>query len=356
MSWSEIEGHDRVVEQFRSALRRGRLFGSYLFVGPAGIGKHTFAVKLAQALLCQTHAEEDLEPCGRCPACAQVAARTHPDLVTVARPADKAMIPLELLIGDKEHRMREGLCHDIALTPFMGKRKVAIIDDADYLNVEGANSLLKTLEEPPPRSVLILVGTTPAKQLPTIRSRCRIIRFDPLAEETLVRLLVRTGLADAEASRLARHAGGSLQRAMQMTDASLWQFRTRLFASLCRPVLESVRLSAAVQSLVEAAGREAPPRRARLHQAIDLAVEFYRHLLRAVSAGQAPADAELARYVAEAAGVVPGGAEAAAACIDHCLESAEAIDRFAHQVNLIEYWADGLAEIYRLGRAPVRSL
>jgi len=343
------------VGQFRSALRRGRLFGSYLFVGPAGIGKHTFAVKLAQALLCQTRAEEDLDPCGGCPACAQVAARSHPDLVTVARPADKATIPLELLIGDKEHRMRDGLCHDIALTPFMGKRKVAIIDDADYLNIEGANSLLKTLEEPPPRSVLILVGTTPAKQLPTIRSRCQIVRFAPLGEEALVRLLVRTGLDAAEASRLARDAGGSLQRAAQMRDASLWEFRSHLFASLCGPLVESPRLAAAVQSLVEAAGREAPPRRARLHQVIDMAVDFYRHLLRVLSAGQARADEELARYVAEAAEAVPGGVEAAAACIDLCLEAGEAIDRFAHQVNLIEYWTDGLAEIYRLGRAPLRA-
>lgn len=214
---------------------------------------------------------------------AQVAARSHPDLVTVARPADKATIPLELLIGDKEHRMRDGLCHDIALTPFMGKRKVAIIDDADYLNIEGANSLLKTLEEPPPRSVLILVGTTPAKQLPTIRSRCQIVRFAPLGEEALVRLLVRTGLDAAEASRLARDAGGSLQRAAQMRDASLWEFRSHLFASLCGPLVESPRLAAAVQSLVEAAGREAPPRRARLHQVIDMAVDFYRHLLRVLS-------------------------------------------------------------------------
>ena len=69
--------------------------------------------------------------------------------------------------------MHEGLCHDIALRPFMGGYKVALIDDADYLNAEGANCLLKTLEEPPPRSVLILIGTSPAKQLPTIRSRIR---------------------------------------------------------------------------------------------------------------------------------------------------------------------------------------
>lgn len=351
MSWSGIEGHDRVAEQFRSALRRGRLFGSYLFVGPAGIGKFTFAVKLAQALLCQVQPEEALDPCGHCPACVQVAARTHPDLLMVAKPPDKAVIPLDLFIGAPDRRMREGLCHDIALKPFMGRRKVAIVDDADSMNVEGANSLLKTLEEPPPRSVLILVGTTPARQLPTIRSRCRIIRFEPLPEESLVTLLLRGGLADAEARRLARHAGGSLSRAKQMAEPHLWEFRTQLFAALCRPVLESARLSAAVQALVDAAGREAPPRRARLHQVIEMAVDFYRHLLRATSAGETPSDADLGQSIGQAAGAIPGGAEAAAACIDLCLEAAEAINRSAHLVTLIEYWADQLAEIYRLGRA-----
>ena len=165
---------------FAGRSARGRLASSFLFAGPAGIGKRTFALKLAQAMLCQTRPEEALDPCGTCPSCAQVAAGTHPDLDVVAKPDDKSFIPLELLIGEREHRRREGLCHNIGLKPFLGGRKIAVIDDADYLNAEGANALLKTLEEPPPRSVLILIGTTPAKQLPTIRSRCQLIRFRPL--------------------------------------------------------------------------------------------------------------------------------------------------------------------------------
>lgn len=356
MAWQGIEGHDHLVERFRSALQRGRMSGSFLFVGPAGIGKHTFALKLAQTLLCESRGEVELDPCGTCSACTQVAADSHPDLLTVAKPVDRAFIPLDLLIGDKDHRMREGLCHDIALKPYMGDRKVAIIDDADYLNPEGANSLLKTLEEPPPRSVLILVGTTPAKQLPTIRSRCRIIRFDPLSEDMVADLLVQGGhTADpARARKLAQLADGSVGRALQMTDGGLAEFRPRLFAALSRPTLESVRLAGAVQSLIEDAGREAPRRRARFHQLLDTTVDFYRHLLRLHSGGGGPDDPELAHYVNEASGKIAGGAEAAAACIDHCLETGEAIDRNVHQTNLVEFWADRLAEIYQTGRAPVR--
>ena len=147
MAWHGILGHDDVVEQFRRAVTRGRLASSFLFVGPAGIGKRVFAIKLAQALLCSTRPETALDPCETCPACVQVHAGTHPDLQYVCKPDDKSFLPLELLIGDKEHRGRQGLCHAIAMKPFMGGRKVAIIDDADYLNPEGANSLLKRSEE-----------------------------------------------------------------------------------------------------------------------------------------------------------------------------------------------------------------
>ncbi len=330
--------------------------GSFLFVGPAGIGKHTFALKLAQTLLCETRPETALDPCGTCPACTQVAADTHPDLLTVAKPPDRAFIPLDLFIGDKEHRMREGLCHDISLKPYMGNRKVAIIDDADFMNAEGANSLLKTLEEPPPRSVLILIGTTPAKQLPTIRSRCRVVRFDPLSEDAVADLLMKSGHVNdsAGARRLAQLADGSVGRALRMADGGLVEFRPKLFAALSRPALESVRLAGAVQSLVEDAGREAPRRRARFHQVLDTAVDFYRHLLRLHSGSAESDDPELANYVNEAAGTIPGGAEAAAACIDHCLETGEYINRNVHQTNLIEFWADRLAEIYQTGRTPAR--
>ncbi len=180
MVWQGIEGHDAIADRFRTALTHGRLASTFLFVGPAGIGKRTFALKLAQSLLCQAVPAEQLAPCGTCDSCIQVLAGTHPDLHLVCKPADKGFIPLAAFIGDDDHRMREGLCHAIALKPFMGGRRIAIIDDADYLNEEGANSLLKTLEEPPPRSVLILIATSLERQLPTIRSRCQTVRFGRL--------------------------------------------------------------------------------------------------------------------------------------------------------------------------------
>ncbi len=345
MAWQDIHGHDDVVEQFRRALDRRRLASSFLFAGPAGIGKRTFALKLAQAMFCQTRPEEQLVPCGTCPSCTQVAAGTHPDLDMVGKPDDKSFIPLELLVGDREHRRREGLCHNIAMKPFLGGRKIAVIDDADYLNAEGANSLLKTLEEPPPRSVLILIGTSPAKQLPTIRSRCQLIRFQPLSSEIVEQLLLSKGLAadPAQARRLAQYSEGSIQRALELSDPELWTFRNTLLEKLSEPMLRSVELSRTVAAFVEEAGKEAPARRARLRQVVAFAAEFYRQLLRAQNGVCVSDDTELQNFVNRSLQAGSNNTELSSFRLDRCLDAAAQIDRNANQTTLIECWLDDLA-------------
>lgn len=347
MTWHGIRGHDDVVEQFRRALGRGRLASSFLFVGPAGIGKRTFALKMAQALLCHAKPEHVFDPCGTCESCVQVTAGTHPDIVHVEKPKDKSDIPVALLIGDQEHRGKEGLCHDISLKPYMGGRRIAIIDDADYLNEAGANCLLKTLEEPPPRSVLILIGTSPAKQLPTIRSRCQLVRFRPLEPAAVAELLLSQELvADAaEARRLAQYSEGSIQRALQLADPALWEFRGTLYERLAAPVLPSVEFAQAVSAFVEAAGKEAPARRARMRQILAFAADFYRQLVHAKSGAAIAEDTDLRRFVELAVARWPGDADAAAARLDRCLETAEQIDRNANQTTLIESWLDDLAAV-----------
>ncbi|HEY1785483.1 MAG TPA: AAA family ATPase [Pirellulales bacterium] len=331
--WQGIVGHDDVVERFRRALARGRLASTYLFVGPKGIGKHSLALRLAQALLCRTRPAEQLDPCGECDSCLQVAAQTHPDLLLIAKPADKSFIPLSLLIGDDQHRMREGLCHDIALRAFSGGRKVAVIDDADELNEEGANALLKTLEEPPPGSVLFLVGTTADKQLPTIRSRSQIIRFGGLDAATIADLLLAQGVVDNanEAQRLAGLAEGSLARAAELADDELWTFRDQFLTQLRRVDQNSVALAREVNEFVDAAGKDAPSRRRRLRQIVRLAIDFHREQLRA--AAMASDTDECQRL---------------AALVERSLEGLAQVDRNAHQATLIDCWLDDL------GQAQVR--
>jgi DNA polymerase-3 subunit delta' len=351
MAWQGIEGHDPVVARFRRALSRNRLASTFLFVGNPGIGKRAFAEKLAQALLCAESPAAEMAPCGNCTACRQVLAHTHPDLIIIEKPADKSTIPLAAFVGDDARRMREGLCHDIALKPFMGGRKVAIIDDADFLNEESANCLLKTLEEPPPNSVLILIGTSSDKQLPTIRSRAQTIRFRPLERAVVAGLLESLGLvADrAQAARLSEFAEGSIQRALELADDDLWAFRRRLLEALGRAPLDSVALAQDVVAFVEAAGKEASARRSRSRQVIGFAVEFHRQLLRASSGLPPQGDAELLAALERARSSVPSDMETVAAQIARSLEALSQIDRNAHQTTLLECWLDDLSRILETG-------
>jgi DNA polymerase-3 subunit delta' len=325
VSWQGIEGHDEVVERFRRILASGRLASTFLFIGPGGIGKRSFALKLAQSLLCERCADESLTACGDCPSCQQVAAESHPDIELVARPKDKSFIPVETFIGDREHRMREGLCHNIALKPYSGRRKIAIIDDADYLNQEGANCLLKTLEEPPPNSLIILIGTSEQRQLPTIRSRCQIVRFKPLPLELVATLISANGIAKTEedARVLAALSDGSIERAVRFAEPELREFRQELLTRLANLFERSTAFAADVGAFVDAAGKDAPARRERLKFVLGIAADYYRLLLLAQE----------------------GDPETIANCIERCLEAQQQVDANANQATLIECWVDDLAAL-----------
>ncbi len=343
--WQGILGHDDVVERFRQSLRRGRLASTFLFVGPPGIGKHTFALKLAQALLCQRNPAQDLNPCGQCDSCVQAEARVHPDLLLIAKPADKSFIPVAAFVGEPERRMREGLCHDIALKPFMGGRKVAVINDADFLNEEGANALLKTLEEPPPRSVLILIGTSVEKQLPTIRSRSQVIRFRPLDKNDVHQILVQKALVDGQqdAERLARFSEGSIQRALELADADLWQFRGQLFTGLAAREIDSVALARSINEFVDAAGKEASSRRNRLRQVIRFVTDFQRQQIRGVCGLEPTGDDDLV-HALKSCVAARYDIDQLTTMLSRSLEALGHVDRNAHQATLIDCWLDDLVQ------------
>lgn len=349
MTWQGLHGHDEIVSHFRHSLELGRLGSTFLFVGPPGIGKRSFALRLAQALLCPRHPAEQLDPCGQCEDCQQVLAGTHPDVEQLAKPAERSFIPLELLIGDRQHRLREGLCARIALRPSRGHRKVAIIDDADHLNLEGANCLLKTLEEPPPGSVVILIGTSPQRQLPTIRSRCQIVRFQPLTETVAAELLLENEIAgsEVEAIRLARVSGGSLAYAAEMAAPELWQFREEFHAGLDTDDWNNLELAGMVNDFVDAAGTAAPARRQRLKQVVEMAIEFYRDLLYATAGAKSPTFHDDHQRPARLAEHWQHNSERAVRCLERCLATLRHIDANANKSTNIDAWLDDLARLAR---------
>lgn len=348
MSWKDFLGNAPILERFRLAHQRGRLAGTFLFVGPAGVGKRTFAFKLAQALLCEKASKANhLDACGVCPSCTQAIAGAHPDIDYVCKPPDKSSLPIELLIGDREHRLREGLCHRLSLKPFYGGRKFAILDDADYLQQESANCLLKTLEEPPANAVLILIGANEQRQLPTIRSRSRIVRFERLSNAQVAQLLLKNGDAatPSEAEAAAALAGGNLETARQMLDEAVREFRGSFLMELMRPTLDVPAWAKQVIAFVDEAGKEGVFKRERLRLVVGFAEQWF------VAALRQEADDDELRGMLRKASPAAVAPEMLTDLLDRCLDARLQIDANANQATLVECFLDDLRRISALTAA-----
>ena len=342
--WQGILGHDDVVERFRQSLAAGRLASSYLLLGPAGVGKRSLALKLAQALLCQNCEPEQFEPCGQCESCRQAVQGSHPDINVVELPEGKRLMPVELFLGDRQHRNQEGLCHDIALRPLLGRRRVAIVDDADQLTVESSNCLLKTLEEPPPGAVLMLLATSRSRLLPTILSRTQVVRCAELATEDLVALLIGKGFTqdETQARELAEMSRGSLQRARMFADPQCREVRDWLLPLLRPSAIETLQITKQLHDFVNSAGKDAQARRERMRLLFLMVSEHFRELLRISCQGAKAASSEIEQSVAELGSAAQ---QCALSILDRCLAAEEELDRNANQATLLECWVDDLARI-----------
>jgi DNA polymerase III subunit delta' len=209
MPFRDICGQDRPVRLLRRAWASGRLAQAYCFTGPAGVGKHSTAVALAQAVKCLSPitapaAEDAPDACGVCRACTRIAAGQHPDVALIA-PEEKTVITIDQI---------RGLATRANLRAYEGSVKVWILDPAHEMQEPAANAFLKTLEEPPAGSLFLLVTTAFSALLPTIRSRCQEVRFTELGEEHLRIVLARHGWDAADAAAAAAAAGGSAERAL----------------------------------------------------------------------------------------------------------------------------------------------
>ena len=196
-----IVGHEKIIAQLHHAIQSNRIAGTYLFVGPAGVGKETVAIHFAKSINCLELGEI---ACGSCISCRKTDDGNHPDTQIVS--PSGAWIRID--------QIRE-LQKRIVYRPLEGVRKVVVLREAERMNLEAANCLLKTLEEPPAESVLILLTTNLDALLPTIRSRCQIIKFNPLSPNELGSYLnERFRLEEHEALSIATLAGGAVGKAL----------------------------------------------------------------------------------------------------------------------------------------------
>jgi DNA polymerase-3 subunit delta' len=336
MAWQRVRGHEALTEAFRRAVRRGRLAHAYLFTGAAGIGKRLFAVELAKALLCETPRKPgELDACDHCPSCLLLEAGTHPDFYQAARPVDAHEFPIDL--------MRE-LCQKFSLRSARNHGKVVLIDGADDLNDESANCFLKTLEEPPPGSVLILVGSSADRQLPTVVSRCQVVRFAPLPAAVVADLLREQGIDDAPLrERLARLSEGSPGFARELADPALWEFRRRLLDELTRAAPDSFALARDWMALAEGAGKESAAQRGRARLILRLLTDFLADAL-ALREGASPRCTEAEDRAALQAFVERSGTEQILDLLERCLEADMQVERRVQLVLVLEGLLDALGQ------------
>lgn len=335
MSWLGIHGHDAVRAAFARAVERGRLGHSYLFVGPDGVGKKRFALALAQSISC-LNPKGVLDPCGTCSACVQIQAGTFPDLHVVGLPTDKHEFPTEL--------MRD-LIDQLNTKPMRaGGRRIAVVDDADALNEEAANRFLKTLEEPPPDSLLILLGTAAERQLATIRSRCQVIVFQPLSRDDFTAAAVEAGIAPnaQEAQAIYDLSEGSLTRAQLLLDPDIKAFTENLTKALAAPKFDSVALGIQLTKFADTV-KESAQKRQRAQFALDLLVHLFRQALRHAESEAAPGPNPVVQKLA----ALPTH-DGLLTMIEACVDAEQQIDRRFQLALILESLADRLGRVLRL--------
>ena len=226
--FKKLVGNERVKEVLARMLEKGRVPGALLFAGEDGVGKRHFALELAKAMNCR--ALKGFEACDQCPPCLRIGRSSFPpydseddnrERIIWSEHIDVGLVrPYKRII--RVDPMRE-VEREANYRPLEGRARFFIIEDADRLNESSSNALLKTLEEPPPTSHLVLLTSRPATLLPTIRSRCQTIRFAPLRVEEIEKYLAGTrGMPKREANLLAHIARGSLGRALS-TDVASWR-------------------------------------------------------------------------------------------------------------------------------------
>lgn len=225
MSFGLILGQERAKTVLQAGLTAGRLAGAYLFVGPPGVGKRFTARQFVKAINC-------IEPgtggdsCDRCAPCRLVEKGDFPDLYAPEAQGGKLTKGTS---GDGERSGLGEILPRLHFAPLMGKYKVVILDPADGLTPEAGNMLLKTVEEPPPKTLFILVATVETAVLPTLVSRCQKVRFTPLGVDQVAQYLrQQRSLAPELAETVASAAQGSIERALGLCQSRLLEQRAEL--------------------------------------------------------------------------------------------------------------------------------
>lgn len=260
MAFTDIAGQDGAIAVLQRAIRHQRIPQAYLFSGPEGVGKKLTAVTLAKTLNCK---ELDDDSCDRCVSCHKIDEGNHPD-VRIIEPEGQFI---------KIDQVR-ALQRDVGYKPYEGKRKVYILDHAEALRPEAANALLKTLEEPSADSLLILVTANVYALLPTVISRCQLLRFITLGVQPLTSLLIQQKeIPPEQAHLIASLSEGCPGRAFAMDTSEMFAKRDEieiLLKTLSSGLRDVRILFSQVEGFLE--------KRADIQEFLDIMLVWYRDM------------------------------------------------------------------------------
>lgn len=260
----QVTGHEEIRRHLMGALTSGKLSHAYLLEGMEGVGRRTMTMAFIQALLCAENGGRK-EGCGRCVSCRTIMDGNHPDVRRICVPKGEGTI--------RVRQIREELVQDIMIRPYQSPWKIYIIEEAEKLGIEAQNAMLKTIEEPPSYGMIFLIASGADALLPTIRSRCVKLSFQPLPRDVIYAELLRRGLPEKQAAVGADFSQGSLGRALALSgDEDFAALREELYGLLSELPEKSLGWLLEQEPLLEKYKKEAD-------SLLELLVVWYRDVL-----------------------------------------------------------------------------
>ena len=305
MPFSGIIGHKRNIAVLNRILGSGRVAHAYLFSGPPGVGKELVAFNFIKAVFCQSGSA-----CGKCPACRKLESGNHPDLHRVE--PDGQFIKIDQI---------RALQKELGYRPYEAPRKACIIDAAERFNPSSGNALLKTLEEPPGKAIIVLLTSAPESVLPTIRSRCQQLVFSGVPENEIAALLLSRGVAGETARISASLADGSVGKALALCNEGSSQDRVEIITRACGLSLQDMASLFAFGELFD-------KDREKALYSLDLLLGFWRDLLHIRSGFIDPVNRDMCETLMREAGCRSGASIMEG--IETILRTRQAIQRNAN--------------------------
>ena len=268
MSFTDILAQDYIVDHFNKAIRADHLSHAYIFTGQEGVGKALFAKEFAKALNCKNNENDS---CNSCTDCNRIEMLNHPDVFWIEREEKAKFIKIENI---------RNLQNSVRLSPLESDYKIFIIKEADKMNEEASNSLLKTLEEPSPNTIIILIANTMTPIKDTIRSRCQIIRFQPIPSHIIENQLTSKSGADANKIEwISRFCNGSMANALHLLDDNHYETNNFIVTNMTKPDMDNLAFAEEIIDSYLSAGDSLEEKRQLLKNILHCILQLYRDLL-----------------------------------------------------------------------------